>query len=124
MICFVGTVNQTHQEEITIKEKTQAHFSYQLREEKDETSKESAFIIEIKLCEDGTYHDACRCRWTSGNKAACINQRNVSVCEADHSEMRFSLFVERSYSDVLWELYRKQSTPLLLKNTKLQVTCK
>ncbi|PVD27298.1 hypothetical protein C0Q70_12453 [Pomacea canaliculata] len=93
----MGT-NQTSHEEVTIKENTQADLRCNLRTENSETSKESAFVIEMRLCDNGKYHDVCRCRWLPDKDAVCKNQRNVSICEADNNEMRFSVFVKRTYS--------------------------
>ncbi|XP_025100588.1 uncharacterized protein LOC112567917 isoform X2 [Pomacea canaliculata] len=116
----MGT-NQTSHEEVTIKENTQADLRCNLRTENSETSKESAFVIEMRLCDNGKYHDVCRCRWLPDKDAVCKNQRNVSICEADNNEMRFSVFVKRTYSDILWELYRSNATPVVIKKTRLQV---
>lgn len=127
ILCFAGVVpypNQTPQEEIILEENTQADFSLQLKSENNQTIKEAASVIEIKMSESGKYYDACRCRWLSKSNAICKNQRNVSICETDNYEMRFSLLVKRSYRDIIWELYRTDCTPLTLKKTKLQVTCK
>lgn len=118
----MGT-NQTSHEEVTIKENTQADLRCNLRTENSETSKESAFVIEIRLCDNGKYHDVCRCRWLPDKDAVCKNQRNVSICEADNNEMRFSVFVKRTYSDILWELYRSNATPVVIKKARLQVIC-
>ncbi|XP_025100584.1 uncharacterized protein LOC112567915 [Pomacea canaliculata] len=118
--CVILGANQTPHEEITIEENTQANFSFQLRLERSIT--ESAFVIEIKMSENGKYYDACRCRWLSKNNGVCKNQRNVSICETDSYEMRFSLLVQRSYGDIIWELYTTNCTPLTLRKTKLQVT--
>lgn len=118
----MGT-NQTSHEEVTVKENTRADLRCNLRTENSETSKELTFVIEIRLCDNGKYHDVCRCRWLPDKDAVCKNQRNVSICEADNNEMRFSLFVKRTYSDILWELYRPNLTPVVLKKTKLQVIC-
>lgn len=76
------------------------------------------------MCGNGTYHDACLCRWLSENNPSCKIQKNASICEMDNSEMRVSLVVKRTYSDILWKLYRKNSTSFVFRNTRLQVTCK
>lgn len=116
--------NQTHLEEITIKESTQANFSYHLGSETSDTVNDSVFAIEIKLCENGSYHGVCRCRWLSEKNVQCKNQKNVAACDVHNSEMRFSFLVKRTYNDIKWELYRQDSTPHVIKLTTLQVTCK
>lgn len=76
------------------------------------------------MYENGTYHDACDCRWLSENSVSCKIQRIVSICEMDSFEMRLSLFVKRTYSDILWKLYRNSTKSFVFRNTKLRVTCK
>lgn len=120
----VTRTNQTLFEELTIQENTKAVFSYHLRDETSERANDDEFAIEIKLCENGSYYGVCKCRWISGNKEICRYQRNVITCDVYNSEIRVSLLVKRTYSDIKWELYRQDSTARVIKFTTLQVTCK
>lgn len=115
--------NQTLSEEANAKENTLANFTYPLIARTSETSN-SAFVIEVKVCENGTPFSACNCRWLYEKVLVCRSQKFNSTCKADNSEMHFSLLIKRTYSDVMWELLRQNYTPLLLKHSKLQVTCK
>ncbi|XP_025099926.1 uncharacterized protein LOC112567452 [Pomacea canaliculata] len=112
----------TSYEEVSVKENTSAVFSHKFTPATSETFEDSSFNVEIKLCEKETYHIVCWCRWMSDSNGVCKNQTISSVCEADKSEMRFTLFVKRTYRDIMWELFRQNSTPLVLKYSKLQVT--
>lgn len=123
---FVGApINAKHTsyEEISVAENTSVVFSHKVTPATRETFEDSSFNVEIKLCEKETFHIVCWCRWISNSNGVCKNQTISSVCEADKSEMRFTLFVKRTYSDIVWELFRQNSTPLVLKYSKLQVTC-
>ncbi|XP_025101767.1 uncharacterized protein LOC112568608 [Pomacea canaliculata] len=106
----------THFENLTLMENTSADLTCELKTENNDT-----FRIEVKICEAGSFYPVCVCRWFS-NGSKCTNGRNISMCEADSMEMRISIRVRRNFSDVLWELLEQNSTPVLLRHTKLQVT--
>lgn len=116
--------NQVEYESITIKENTEATFSYQLTATTSNNFMDSFFIVEMKVIQNGTSSTFCRCRWIPENNTTCKLFRNVSVCEADHSNMRVSLFIRRPYSHILWSLLKKNSSHHVLKNTTLNVECK
>lgn len=120
--CFEGKVKgtaQTSSDYLAVKENTQANFTYQPGERTSHTSNDSHLVIEIKVCENGKYHSLCRCHWLTTNKIICKNQRNTSICDYDNLEIQLSMFVNRSYSEVTWELYKKNSTPVVIKRTIL-----
>lgn len=126
---FTGAQRDKHQanyERSIHAENTYADFSHPLTSVMTQTSGVAEFRIEIKLCENGTLaaHAACRCRWVSGKGPACKNLINDSICEADNSTMRLSLLIKSEYSDVLWIFFKQNGTPVVLKHTLLQVTCK
>ncbi|XP_025099935.1 uncharacterized protein LOC112567459 [Pomacea canaliculata] len=121
-ICPVTMTNQTHFDEIAVQENTQATFSYHLEDETRAYVNDDVFAIEIKLCENGSYHGLCKCRSMFDNNIFCKNQRNFVTCDVYNSEILLSLLVKRTYSDIIWELYRQDSTPRVIKLTTLQVT--
>ncbi|XP_025101478.1 uncharacterized protein LOC112568396 [Pomacea canaliculata] len=122
-IIFACTVTdkEAPHENITIQDNTQADFIYHLRVNTSQTFNDTIFVIETKLCEIEKYHDVCRCRWIPGKNAECRKHRDVFMCEADNHVMRFSLLVRRTYSHILWELYRPNLALVMLKTSNLQV---
>lgn len=116
--------NETALEEITVKENTSNIFRFQPKAEISNTSKDSVFIIEVKLCENENYHVVCRCRWISENNAQCKNLGNVMICNIYNSEMHVSLLIKRTQRDIMWELYRHESAPHVVKLTTLRISCK
>lgn len=115
---------QTHDEENEVKENAWANFSYPLSGISGKMLKNSDYNIEIKVCENGIFLMACWCRCVPHNNILCRNEITESFCHADNSEMRLSLLVKRSYSDIVWELFRQGDTPVVLKHTRLKFLCK
>lgn len=121
---FAGTSRdeKISYERSMLAENTFANFSYQL---KSMTNLEkSDFRIEIKLCEIGILYESCRCRWFPTSHPVCRSLKNDSFCDADESEMRVSLLIRRTYTDVVWVFFKQSSPPIVLKHTIVQVTCK
>lgn len=122
---FTGTppdTNMSSDENRECAEDKYTDFSYPLTWTTIEHSED--FRIEIKICDNGTLLIACRCRWTSSYKPTCRHLINDSVCEADNSQMDLSLRVRRTYNEIRWLLFKQNSTPVVMKHTALQVTCK
>ncbi|XP_025102757.1 uncharacterized protein LOC112569239 [Pomacea canaliculata] len=101
-------------------ENTFANFTYQLKSMAN--IEKSDYRIEIKLCDIGTLYESCRCRWFLNSDPVCRSMKNDSFCDADESEMRVSLLIRRTYTDVLWVLLKQSSPPSVLKHTTVQVT--
>lgn len=122
-----GTPKETNQdsyENSVHAENTYANFSYRLTTSRmNETSEDSNFRIEVKLYEAGTLRTACVCLWLSRNDPVCKILWNDSICEADTSEMHFSLLIKRTYTNITWVCFQQNYAPVVLKQRTLQVTC-
>ncbi|XP_025100585.1 uncharacterized protein LOC112567916 [Pomacea canaliculata] len=123
MTCTPKETNQDSYENSVHAENAYANFSYRLTTSRmNETSEDSNFRIEVKLYDAGTLRTACVCLWLSRNDPVCKILWNDSICEADTSEMHFSLLIKRTYTNITWVCFQQNYAPVVLKQRTLQVT--
>lgn len=123
--CSAGPVTETNdgfEEIVEYEENAYVHFSYRLTEEIMKNSEE--FLIEIRLCESDSLYTACRCQWLSNTYPVCKSFRTEYICDGDNSTMRLSMLIKRTYTMVKWVFFKQMSSPVVLKHTTLNVTCK
>lgn len=103
---------------MVVTENFNTSFGYNLEENLEEK-----FLLDVKIGEAGKIKTVCRCTWPIG-LSKCKIERNDSNCDADTSEMRMSLLIKRTYTEVIWEIFKHRNSPVVRKRTELQVMCK